>query len=229
VGSGPALADPSSQQEAEELLAQLDGIALPALLGKCRSALIETPKSLDLQAELLADHHTLAKLARQLLGKRARQDPQWKDVVTDDVQVLATDWAHLARRLQSQGFQGTLIATGEPTVQLSPNASGRGGRCQEIAARFAREIAGLEGVALLAGSSDGTDGPTPYAGALVDGQSWGRLETLLGQDRCLALLSRNDTSGLLEALPDLLLDTGPTGHNLNDLFLLSVGQPGLTS
>jgi glycerate-2-kinase len=222
VGSGPALADPSTRDDAGRLLEKLDGIALPALLRKCQQAILETPKSLALNAELLADHNILRALAKPHLGSEAREHPQWSPVVTGDVKKLAAQWGHLARRLWSQGFRGTLIASGEPTVTLNPQSSGRGGRCQELAACFAQTIAGNPGIALLAGSSDGTDGPTPYAGALVDGRSWERLTAALGADRAQAMLDRNDTSGLLEAAPGLLLDTGPTGHNLNDLYLLRI-------
>lgn len=224
VGSGPALPDPSTRQEAESLLEELQGIAMPGLLRKCRSALVETPKQLPLSAELLADHSTLDRLARRALGERASQDPQWRPLVSEDVEILAQRWAHLASRLQAQGFRGTLVASGEPTVRLSPRASGRGGRCQELAVRFAREIAGRGDIALLAGSSDGSDGPTPYAGARVDGASWPALEKRLGADEASSLLARNDSSALLEAVPGLLLETGPTGHNLNDLFLLAIEQ-----
>ena len=222
VGSGPALADPSSREEAARLLDSLEGLALPALLNRCRAALVETPKRLPVTAERLADHRTLGQLARTALGEQARQDPQWPETVSGDIEVLARSWGHLARRLQALGFQGTLVATGEPTVNLRTPNPGRGGRCQELALRFAREIAGCEDIALLAGSSDGTDGPTPYAGAMADGASWPGLIRLHGRDRAEALLAAHDASSLLRGLPHLLLDTGPTGHNLNDLFLLSI-------
>ncbi len=226
VGSGPALADPSTVADAAALLEKLDRHALPSLLRRCSQALIETPKSLPLQAELLADHRTLAGLARLTLGGRASQDPQWSSEVSGDVQALAREWAHLSLRLRDQGFQGTLVATGEPTVRLSAQASGKGGRCQELAARFAREISGTSGIALLAGSSDGTDGPTPYAGAVVDGSSWERICRALGATVAEQHLARNDSSALLGAVLGLLLETGPTGHNLNDLFLLEISARG---
>lgn len=222
VGSGPALADPSTRDDAERLLEQLEGLALPALLRKCRQALIETPKALGLDAEMLADHHSLTELAKQYLGSDHREDPDWPSTVSGNIELLATQWAHLAKRLQSQQFEGTLVAAGEPTVRLSPHAGGRGGRCQELAIRFAREIAGSRGISLLAGSSDGTDGPTPYAGAVVDGSSWLRLSTALGPSWAELQLARNNSSAVLEAVPEMLLNTGPTGQNLNDLFLLRI-------
>jgi glycerate 2-kinase len=226
VGSGPALADPSSLEEADRLLDRLEGIALPALLRTCRAALRETPKTLPLSAQRLADHRQLTELARHALGPLARRDPQWAETVHQEIETLAADWGRLAVRLREQGFQGVLVASGEPLVRLQTARPGRGGRCQELAVRFAREVAGQPGIALLAGSSDGTDGPTPYAGARVDGHSWPRLCQRHGKSQAEDLLGRHDASGLLESCRELLLETGPTGHNLNDLFLLSI-QPNI--
>ena len=222
VGSGPALADPSTRDEALRGLGKLGGVALPALLRKCEKALLETPKELALTAELLADHRTLAELALAQLGAQGRRDSRFSETVRGQVAELAPSWAHLALRLRDEGFRGTLVATGEPTVVLGPRACGRGGRCQQLAALFAREIAGQPGVALLAGGSDGTDGPTPYAGAHVDGESWARLRDAHGAERADLLIETQSSSALLEGVPELLLHTGPTGHNLNDLYLLRI-------
>ncbi len=223
VGSGLALADPSTQAEAERLLNDLEGSLLPQVWRRCHQALHETVKELPFTAEGLADHRTLVTLAKQALGKSAREAAGWSETVTGDVENLAKSWAHLARRLRSAGFSGILVASGEPTVRLVnllPNASG--GRCQELAAMFAKEIAGEDGIALLAGSSDGTDGPTPYAGACVDGTSWSSLTAIHGESQADRLLKGHDASRLLHPVPRLLLDTGPTGHNLNDLYLLAI-------
>ena len=223
VGSGPALADPSRREDASELLARLETFLLPSVMRRCREALRETPKSLPLAAEGLADHRTLTRLARDILSERWRDAAGWSDTVTGDVADLASAWAHLAGRLRGEGFRGVLVASGEPTVRLVDTLSGAsGGRCQELAARFAREIEGLEGISLLAGGSDGTDGPTPYAGACVDGTSWSRLCLAHGTERAVKLLEGHDVSSLLRAVDGLLLDTGPTGHNLNDLYLLAI-------
>jgi hydroxypyruvate reductase len=222
VGSGPTLADPSTVEEARGLLGELADWLLPELLRRCQKALRETPKHLDLRAELLADHRTLAALAREALGGQAGAAAGWPQEVAGDVEDLARGWSGLARRLQGEGFRGVLVASGEPTVRLRSDHRGRGGRCQQLAALFARESAGCPGIALLAASSDGSDGPTPYAGAAVDATSWGALQDALGAVQAARLLEEQNSSGLLEAVPRLLLHTGPTGHNLNDLFLLSV-------
>jgi glycerate-2-kinase len=222
VGSGPALPDPSTVVQARALLEELRRFDGSPVLSRCEAALRETPKRLDLTAELLADHRSLAEAARRHLGEEGRRDSRFPESVTGDVATLAPAWAHLARRLRDEGVRGTLVATGEPTVVLGPRASGRGGRCQQLAVLFAREIAGEPGIALLAGGSDGTDGPTPYAGARVDGDSWARLESAHGAEQALSLMERQSSTELLEGASELLLHTGPTGHNLNDLYLLAL-------
>lgn len=216
IGSGPTVPDPSTAAQAEALLDALE------LGPRFREALVETPSQLELEAEILADHHTLAATARKLLQEHHLESPHdWLETVQGEVKQLARDWADLARRLQGLGRQGVLVASGEPTVQLT-NPQGKGGRCQELALRFAQEIEGLDGVSLLAGSSDGTDGPTEYAGAQVDGHSWQALQKVHGEETLNQLLLSHNSTGALEGVPGLLLRTGPTGQNLNDLFLLQV-------
>lgn len=110
-----------------------------------------------------------------------------------------------------------LLAAGETTVTV--RGRGLGGRNQELALSFALEIQGLPGVALLSLATDGKDGPTDAAGALVDGQSLERMkrarvdpeEALAGNHSYRALAVAGD-----------LLKTGPTGTNVADLVMLAV-------
>jgi hydroxypyruvate reductase len=78
-------------------------------------------------------------------------------------------------------------------------------------------LAGLQGVMLIALATDGDDGPTDAAGAVVTGESARRAEAL-GLDPADAL-ARNDAYPFFDALGDLL-KTGPTGTNVNDLVFL---------
>lgn len=104
---------------------------------------------------------------------------------------------------------------GETTVQLPPHP-GRGGRNQSLGLSAARALQGRADVLLLAAGTDGTDGPTPDAGALVDG---GTIERGAGEGRDAdAALARADAGGFLEASGDLI-QTGPTGTNVMDLVL----------
>ncbi len=110
---------------------------------------------------------------------------------------------------------GVHIWGGESTVHLPPHP-GRGGRNQHLALVAAQQLAGRDDCWFLAAGTDGTDGPTADAGALVDGGTIERGETEgLDAKDCLA---RADAGTFLEASGDLL-HTGPTGTNVMDLVL----------
>ncbi|MGH8150530.1 MAG: glycerate kinase type-2 family protein [Steroidobacteraceae bacterium] len=104
---------------------------------------------------------------------------------------------------------------GESTLEL-PREPGCGGRNQHLALAAARLIAGRDDLLLLAAGTDGTDGPTADAGALVDGGTCGRVAAAgLDVDDCLR---RADSSTALAAAGDLV-HTGPTGTNVGDLVI----------
>jgi len=104
---------------------------------------------------------------------------------------------------------------GESTVRL-PRKPGRGGRNQHLALAAARLLVVYDDLALLAAGTDGTDGPTGDAGAIVDSETVER-GTLAGLDADVCL-ARADSATFLEASGDLL-HTGPTGTNVGDLVL----------
>jgi glycerate 2-kinase len=107
-----------------------------------------------------------------------------------------------------------LLYVGETTVTV--RGAGRGGRCQELAAACAPVLERSANTSLLAGSTDGTDGPTETAGALVDPGSRRR-----AADRGVHLedaLARNDSEAFLAACDGLIV-TGHTGSNLTDLVV----------
>jgi hydroxypyruvate reductase len=108
-----------------------------------------------------------------------------------------------------------ILSAGETTVTLKGH--GKGGRNQEFALAAAFGIAGLPGVALLSGGTDGTDGPTDAAGAVADGSTIARAAAL-GFDAQQSL-AQNDSYPFFDALGDLIR-TGPTGTNVMDIHVL---------
>ncbi|MEM9577440.1 MAG: DUF4147 domain-containing protein [Pseudomonadota bacterium] len=107
------------------------------------------------------------------------------------------------------GASGLHLWGGEPTVIL-PENPGQGGRNQALALIIAREIAGQTGLEVLVAGTDGTDGPTDAAGAIVTGDTW----DASGEEA----LQRADAGTWLEAR-GALLKTGPTGTNVMDLVI----------
>ncbi len=103
---------------------------------------------------------------------------------------------------------------GETTVRV--RGPGKGGRNQELALAAAVELQGAPGAAILALASDGVDGPTDAAGAIVDGATAARAREI-GLDPG-ASLAANDSYPVLQACQALLY-TGPTGTNVGDLVV----------
>ena len=110
-----------------------------------------------------------------------------------------------------------LVLGGETTVAVK--GDGVGGRNQELALSASRRIGGLNCVIAALGT-DGIDGPTDAAGAIVDGATLARaLKKGLAPD---AFIERNDSYNFFKALGDNIF-TGPTGTNVNDLTLILCG------
>ena len=141
---------------------------------------------------------------------------------------LGDDWQGEARDAGRRFAQATLavdagqrvclVAGGETTVTV--RGSGQGGRNQEVALSAALEIAGRPNVRIAAFGTDGIDGPTDAAGAVVSGDTVAHAARLgLDPDRTLA---DNDSYTFHAALGGLIR-TGPTGTNVNDLMLALVG------
>jgi glycerate 2-kinase len=116
-----------------------------------------------------------------------------------------------------------LLAGGETTVTLS-RRPGRGGRNLELALSAGLELEGASGIALLAAGSDGIDGSSSAAGALVDGTTIARARRR-GLDPETAL-ARHDTERFFTRLSDLFAP-GPTGTNVGDWAFAIRKGPGL--
>jgi glycerate 2-kinase len=123
-----------------------------------------------------------------------------------------------------------IIAAGEPIIRIEemtrqdepgpdPEHDRLGGRAQHFALLCARELSNLSGVTVLAAGTDGSDGPTAAAGACVSGDTWTAIKAS-GMDPQAALDSYRSHPVL--ARVGALLQTGPTGTNVADLFIALV-------
>jgi glycerate 2-kinase len=227
IASGPFAPDPSTFADA---LATVDGLGaeLPAtvrarLEAGARGEVPETPKPGDprlaaVTHRLLAGPVELARLAAEearALGFEAEHDPA---PLAGDVADVAERLAAWARANAGRGPR--LVALGgEPTIVVPPDATApEGGRAQHLGLLAARALDGLPAAALAAGS-DGRDGPTEQAGAVVDGETWRE-----------AAGRGVDVPGLLDAARSgpAAVQTGAaiprfeTGTHLCDLVLVAV-------
>ena len=115
-----------------------------------------------------------------------------------------------------------LLAAGETTVSVA--GRGTGGRNLEAALAAACALAGIPERCVLVAGTDGIDGASPAAGAVVDGDTLGRA-VAHGRDAALALVE-NDSWGFFAGLPEAII-TGPSGTNVADVafILASGGRP----
>jgi len=110
-----------------------------------------------------------------------------------------------------------IVAGGETTVTVT--GKGKGGRNQEIPLAAVTRLKDMDGVAIASLSTDGIDGPTDAAGAIVDGKTLARaMEIGMHPD---SILADNDSYHFFSKLGDLIL-TGPTGTNVNDISVIVV-------
>lgn len=223
IGSGLAVpTEPLQRAKARATVArmfaqgQLPARFTPLFLAAERAGagLTRTAPTTVVEVQLVASL-TLAKQAAAeaatRLGYRVEVDPAFIGAAASEC------GSTLARRLiQVEG--GLYIWGGEPSVVLPPNP-GLGGRAQQLALSAAITLAGHTSMVLLAAGTDGADGNSAVAGALVDGETVSRAQQVLGPNAdALDYLQRADSGHFLAASGDLLV-TGPTGTNVMDLMI----------
>jgi hydroxypyruvate reductase len=110
---------------------------------------------------------------------------------------------------------GSLVIGGETTVTV--HGTGIGGRNQEVALSAVEQISGRPGTVIAAMGTDGIDGNSPAAGAIIDGNTLKRAEKLRMKPK--NYLKRNDSYHFFRKLHDNII-TGRTGTNVGDVYLL---------
>lgn len=225
IGSGPCAPDPRSAREVLGILEPMAGsrdipVSVRRLLERqAAGALPDTLKPGDPTFRNVTTR-VIASNRLAVQGVRTRAQALGLSVLAG-----ASDLSGEAREAGTRigaflraGGDGAncFVWGGETTVTLGVDTTGLGGRCQELALAAAAELEDVPGVALLAAGTDGRDGPTDAAGALVDGTTWARV-TGAGRDPEHDLAS-HDAYHALEA-GDALLRTGPTGTNVMDVVI----------
>jgi glycerate 2-kinase len=232
IASGPTTPDVSTFAEALDIL---DRFALrerapqsivQRLEQGVRGQLPETPKPGDpLFARVRNTVIGNNALVVEAAAARARELGFTPHVLTrsleGEAREVARQFVQMARAIRAGrgpvAPPACVIGGGETTVTVK--GRGKGGRCQEFALAAALDMEGLRDVVMLAAGTDGTDGPTETAGAMVDGESVARARAR-GADPA-ASLAENDSHDLLAGIGDLVT-TGPTNTNLLDLYLALV-------
>jgi glycerate 2-kinase len=231
IASGPTSPDSTTYAEALSivkrygLLSQAPAAALEVLDRGVRGSLQETPKHGDRIFEkvrnvIIGNNGSALRAAGKRAGSVGFQTEIVSSAIAGEARDVGRDLARRAMQIKSaKGSQQPvcLISGGETTVTVA--GKGRGGRNMELALSFASEIEGIGGISLLSAGTDGTDGPTDAAGAIVDGNTAGR-----GRERGAEVreyLENNDSYSFFKKAGGLFI-TGPTGTNVMDIQILAI-------
>jgi glycerate 2-kinase len=224
LSSGPTLPDRSTVDDAYRIVNEYGLMErFPASIAEILRAkvLTETPKPGDVifarsHWSVLLDSASLEEAAAARvteLGWSVEIDNNCDDWSAEKA---ATYLVGRLREMRSKRTRVCLLSAGEITVRVPTDAAGRGGRNQHFALLCAEQIVG-ERITVLSGGSDGVDGNSPAAGAVVDG---GTVERALQLKHSTTdALAAFDSHSLLALLGDTVV-TGPTGNNLRDLRIL---------
>ena len=228
IASGPTTPDPTTYQDALRVVKKygIEKDLPPRVLNLLqRGARGELPETLKPDSNVFdrVENHIISsnRHCLELAKIKAEESGYQAEVLTDSLQGEARDAAewlfsevkkrfHLKRPL-------CIITGGETTVTVKGN--GLGGRNTEFALSFAMKIDGLKGITLLSAGTDGTDGPTDAAGAVVDGETIKRAKSL-GLEP-VDYLNRNDSYNFFKKTGELLI-TGPTGTNVMDIQIVLI-------
>jgi hydroxypyruvate reductase len=224
IASGPTAPDPTTKEDALTILKkynlerQVPYSILNILLGMQEITAGDSGESLNerIQNIIIGDNQLAARAALEQATREGFHAEILNNKLQGEAREVGREVAHFLRvSISAKPRPFCLIAGGETTVSIK--GSGKGGRNQELALAAVDELRDLENVLLISFATDGDDGPTDAAGAVVTGESVHRAESL-GLDAA-SHLSSNDSYPFFEALDDLL-KTGPTGTNVNDLVFL---------
>jgi glycerate 2-kinase len=233
IGSGPCVPDPCSAAEVRRLVEsaglwqQLPAAARELVTSAEAGKTPETPKPGDVAFQRVSLELIVSnRLALEAAAKRARElgldatvdeSPLAGEASMAGAALATTLLQNCARRARGAGPPWCYICGGETTVTMRGDSPGLGGRCQELALAAARVLAGaVPGAALMAAGTDGRDGPTDAAGAIVDSHTW-QAAIDAGRDPARDLASHNAYAALDAAAA--LLRPGLTGTNVMDLVI----------
>jgi glycerate-2-kinase len=232
IASGPTVPDSTTFNDALEVLKKYDLWAaaprsVKKVLSEGEKGLIpETPKADDeafkrVYNVVVGNNRSSSLAACERLKSAGLKTLLLTATLEGEARHVGVVLASIAREVSVSGNPvekpAGIVAGGEATVTVT--GKGSGGRNQELVLAAASKLKGSDGIVLASLSTDGIDGPTDAAGAVVDGKTAMRaLKTGLAPEKFLA---ENNSYRFFLRLSDLIL-TGPTGTNVNDVSVIVV-------
>jgi glycerate-2-kinase len=227
IASGPTVPDPSTFQDAIRILEKYNlGESFPGIMGHLKRGfegrISECLKSGD---GVLEGIHNFLICTNEIVIQNVHRDisDRYDSEVFStslegearEVGMMLADMIMKRRSDKALNRPLVILAGGETTVTV--RGDGVGGRNQEVVLGALSRLEGEEGVVVASMGTDGVDGTSDAAGAMVDGNSFKRaLDLGLSPE---AYLDRNDSYSFFLRLDDLIM-TGPSGTNVNDIAVL---------
>ena len=232
IASGPAVPDTSTFADTRQVLEKYDiWDRVPAAVQSridqgLKGDIEDTPKAGDAVfkrcfSELVGTNIQALKAAGLKSEELGYRTLILSSTVEGEAREVVKVLIAIAKEVRGSGnplsAPACILCGGETTVTI--RGDGKGGRNQEFALASALVIDGMENIVVLAGGTDGNDGPTDAAGAIADGSTLVRAQAK-GLDP-LDFLRRNDSYHFFQPLEDLVI-TGPTRTNVMDVYMLLV-------
>ncbi len=230
IASGPTVPDTTTFHDAIEVLKQYglwskvpDSVRKVLTDGE-KGLIPETPKPGDkvfkkVHNIVIGNNFTASHAAYNNFRKAELNSLLLTSTLEGQAREVGTMLASMAREIVVSGNPvpkpAGIVAGGETTVTVA--GKGKGGRNQEIALGSALKIGSMDGIVIASVSTDGVDGPTDAAGAIVDGKTLQRARNLGLNPR--DFLANNDSYTFFSKMGDLAL-TGPTGTNVCDVTVI---------
>ena len=223
IGSGPTVPSPTTAADALGVLGGLGVVGdLPQKVVGFLRARVEAIEDASWAARgrvhVLANNRTAVEAAAAALADRGYRTIAHPGDLTGEARDRGALLARFAEAFSARR-PTAFVAGGETTVTV--HGKGIGGRNHELALAAALELTGRRPVVILAAGTDGIDGSTDAAGALVDANTAVRAR-IAGVDLAVALES-NDSGPALAASGDAIR-TGPTGTNVCDLVIVLTAE-----
>jgi glycerate 2-kinase len=226
VGSGPSLPDTSTVAECRQIIAETPSLqVMTPALQRFFDSMPETPKALPEGMNLSICFAALTSDSLTHAANQFATEAGYRVVIDNtcddwDYRDAAKYLFELAMNEADAGIPVCVLSAGEVTVSIEAQA-GHGGRNQQWALEMARHIDGKKGVVAMSVGSDGIDGNSPAAGAVVDASTWFRIaQAGVTAEEALAAF---DAYTVFAKLGDAIV-CGPTGNNIRDLRVILVGS-----
>jgi hydroxypyruvate reductase len=228
IGSGPTVADPTTQADALAILQKYKIDIAPSVQNILGQPAQETPKPGDAcfaqnELRMIVTPQDSLEAAAEIAKAHGYQPMILGNDIEGEARDVALVHAAIARQVARYGQPGAaplaLLSGGETTVTV--RGKGRGGRNAEFLLALAVALDGHAGIHAIAGDTDGIDGTEDNAGAILTPDTLSRAAAVGGNAK--AYLANNDGYSFFQSVGDLVI-TGPTLTNVNDFRAILIDK-----